>query len=40
MGDVDVRAHIYTAMALGGGRVASLMLGRLYLRGKPPILIS
>ena len=36
---MDVRVHIYTAMALGRDRVASPMLGRLYPRGKPPVLI-
>ena len=30
MGDVDARVHIYTAMALGRGRVASPTLGHLY----------
>ena len=35
MVDVDVRAHIYTATALGRGRVTSPKLGRLYTRGKP-----
>ena len=34
-GDVDARVHIFTAMALGRGRVASPMLGRLY-PGKAP----
>ena len=29
-GDVDARVHIFTAKALGWGRVASPMLGRLY----------
>ena len=32
MGDVHARVHIYTATALGRGRVASPMLGRLYPR--------
>ena len=31
-GGVDARVHIYTATALGGGRVASPKLGRLYPR--------
>ena len=30
MGDMDTRVHIYTATALGRGRVASPMLGHLY----------
>ena len=30
--DMDAKAHIYTARALGRGRVASPMLGRLYPR--------
>ena len=30
MGDVDVSVHIFTATALGRGRVASPTLGRLY----------
>ena len=30
MGDVAPRVHIYIATALGRGRVASPMLGRLY----------
>ena len=34
MGDVDARDHIFTAMALGRGRMSSPMLGRLYPRGK------
>ena len=34
-GDMDTRVHIYTATALGRGRMASPMLGRLYSRGKP-----
>ena len=29
-GDVDARVYIYTAKALGRGRVASPMLGHLY----------
>ena len=39
MGDVDARVQIFTATALGRGRVASLTLGCLYPRGKPPVLI-
>ena len=35
MGDVNARVHIYTAMALGRDRVANLILGCLYPRGKP-----
>ena len=35
-GDVDASIHIYTAMTLGGGRVASSTLGRLYLHSCPP----
>ena len=35
MGDVDARVHIFTAMALGWGRVASPTLGRLYPLGNP-----
>ena len=35
MGDVDARVHIYTATALGRGRVANPMLGHLYSQGKP-----
>ena len=31
--------HIFTATALGRGRVASPTLGRLYPRGKPPVLM-
>ena len=31
---VDARVHIFTATALGRGRVTSPTLGRLYLRGK------
>ena len=38
-GDVDARVYIFTATALGSGRVASPTLGRLYPRGKPPVLI-
>ena len=34
MGDVDARVHIFTATALGRGRVASPTLGRLYPPGK------
>ena len=34
-GDVDARVHIFIATALGWGRVASPMLGRLYPRGNP-----
>ena len=37
--DVVARFHIYTAIALGRGRVASPMLSHLYPRGKPPVLI-
>ena len=32
-GDVDARVHIFTAMALGRGRMATPTLGRLYPRG-------
>ena len=32
MGDVDARVHIFTATALGRGRVASPTLGHLYPR--------
>ena len=32
MGDVDARVHIFTATALGWGRVASPMLDRIYSR--------
>ena len=39
MGDVDAEVHIYTAMELGRGRMGSPTLGRLYPRGKPPVLI-
>ena len=39
MGDVDARVHIFTATALGRGRVASPKLGSLYPGGKPPVLI-
>ena len=38
-GDVDARVHIFTATALGRGRVASPTLGLLYPRGKPLVLI-
>ena len=38
-GDVAARVHIFTAMALGRGRVASPTLGRVYPRGKPPVLV-
>ena len=38
-GDVDARVHTFTATALERGRVASPTLGRLYPRGKPPVLI-
>ena len=38
-GDVDARVHIFTATALGRGRVASPTLGRLYPQAKPPVLI-
>ena len=34
-GRVDVMAHIYIATALGGGRMASPTLGRLYSRENP-----
>ena len=37
-GDVDARIHIYTAMALGRGRVASPTRGHPYPRGKTPVL--
>ena len=39
MGDVDARVHIFTATALGWGRVASPTLVRLYPRGNSPVLI-
>ena len=35
MGDVAARVHIYKAKALGTGRVASPMLGRLYPEEEP-----
>ena len=35
-GDVDARVHIYTATALGRGRVASSTLGRFYPGESPP----
>ena len=35
-GDVDARVHIFTATALGRGRVASPTLSCLYPRGKLP----
>ena len=35
----DARVHIYTATALGRGRVASPMLGHLYPQGNSPVLI-
>ena len=35
-GYVDARVHIFTAMALGRGRVASPTLDRLYPLGNPP----
>ena len=35
---MDARVHIFTAKALGRGRVASLTLSRLY-PGKAPVLI-
>ena len=38
-GDVDARVHIYTATALGRGRVASPTLGHLYPRGESLLLI-
>ena len=38
-GDVDARFHIYTAKALGRGRVASPTLDHFQLRGKHPVLI-
>ena len=38
-GDVDARVHIYAATALERGRVAGLMLGRLYLRRTLPAFI-
>ena len=38
-GDVDARVHIFTAMALGRGRMASPTLGRLYPRRNSPVLI-
>ena len=34
-GDVDARIHIFTATALGRGRVANPTLGRLYPRESP-----
>ena len=36
-GYVDARVHIFTATALGWGRMASPTLGRLYPRGNPPV---
>ena len=39
MGDVVARVHIFTATALGWGRVVSPTLGRLYPRGNSPVLI-
>ena len=39
MGDVDAKVHIFAATALGRGRMASPTLGRVYSRGKPPVLI-
>ena len=38
-GNVDEMFHIYTGTALGRGRVASPMLGRLCPRVKPSVLI-
>ena len=38
-GDVDARVHIFRAMALGRGRMASPTLGHIYPRGSPPVLI-
>ena len=38
-GDVDARVLIFTATALGWGRMASPTLGRLYPRGNSPVLI-
>ena len=35
MGVWNARVHIYSATALGRGRMASAMLGRLYPRRKP-----
>ena len=32
--DMDAKVHIYTAMAVGRGRVASPTFGRLYPQGK------
>ena len=40
LGDVDARVHIYTATAIGRGRVASPSLDRLYPGKKPPVLIT
>ena len=39
MGNVDARVHIYTATALGRGRVVSSTRGILYPWGKHPVLI-
>ena len=39
LGDVDARIHIYTATALGRGKVTSPTLGRLYPRGEHPLVI-
>ena len=36
---MDAGVHIYTAMTLGRGRVASPTLSHLYSQGKPPVLI-
>ena len=38
-GDVDARVHLFTATALGWGRMASPTLGRLYPQGHTPVLI-
>ena len=38
-GDVGARVHIFTAMVLGWGKVASPTLGCLYPQGYPPVLI-
>ena len=38
-GNVDARVHIYTATALGKGRVASPTLSCLFPRERPSVLI-
>ena len=38
-GDVDARVRTHTVMALGTGRVASPILGRLYSQGKALVII-